>query len=143
MHYENQNGTYKSATISLVDCHKMEDLALVCKDIFETQRNEIAALEGNKGIQRYYRSAYESIHGWFFDLESIVSASAPSEDQLDRFREALNACILYKATTLKFMNSINIVTHSGFSMYLPYKERNYLNTFYKTLEWNKDTELIK
>ena len=42
------------------------------------------------------------------------------------------------------MNNLTINTHSGLSMYLPFTTgRDYLNNFYKSLEWNKATGLIQ
>lgn len=141
---EHSNSTYRSATISLTDCSKLEHLAGVCKEIFGTQRAEIAALEGKGIAQPYYQKSYADRYKWFHDLESIVINSGASEDQIARFQKALNDCILYKAATEKFFNTeITISHHSGLSMYLPFENRTYLNTFYKTLEWNKATGLVQ
>lgn len=142
-YYYNRTNAYQSATISLVDCEQLDPLATICKDIFQTHSYEISKLEGNKNVQRYYRSSYGFYHGWFYDLESIVLNSGASEEQIESFYEELDKCVLYKAATPEFMNSIEIVTHSGLSMYLPYRDRSYLNNFYKTLEWNKATSLVK
>ena len=141
-YYNNQSGAYKSATISLVDCTRLDPLAEACSDIFESRRSEIAALEGKSTIQKYYRSGLTQ-HSWFFDLKSIISSCSASEDQVRKVEDALEGCIIYKAATAEFMQSFAINTHSGLSMYLPYRKRNYLNSFYKELKWNKDTGLIK
>jgi len=58
------------------------------------------------------------------------------------FHEALDNCVLYRAATEKFME-LAINEHCGLSMYLPYAGYDYLNTFYKTLEWNKATGLVQ
>lgn len=138
------NTTYRSATISLIDCRKLEPLAESCRAIFSTCRDGIASLEGRSLVQPYYQKSYAHLHKWFHDLESIVTNCGASEEQLGTFRNALEGCVIYKAATESFFNSeIKINTHSGLSMYLPYKNRTYLNDFYKTLEWNKATGLVQ
>jgi hypothetical protein len=135
---------YRSATISLIDCRKLEPLADVCREIFEDRHDGIAALEGSGLVQPYYQRSYAYLHKWFFDLESIVMNCGSSEDQLARLQDALTGCIRYKAATKTFFNSeIKIEHHCGLSMYLPYKDRTYLNNYYKTLEWNKATGLVQ
>ncbi len=141
-HYDKESGAWRSATISLVDCTRLEPLAQACREIFESYRTGIAALEGNYKVQRYYRTENTG-HRWFFDLESIVRHAGASESEIGRLQAALEECVLYKAATKQFMQVIDIDTHSGLSMYLPYRGLNYLNGFYKGLEWNKATTLIK
>ena len=142
-HYNNLSGSYRSATISLIDCTRLEPLAYICREIFESQRHMIASLEGSMEVQRYYRLANSTIHKWFYDLEDIAVKSGISDAQADELRTALEGCILYKAATERFIEDISITNHSGLSMYLPYKDRAYLNNFYKKLEWNKATGLVQ
>ena len=141
-YYNNQSGDYKSATISLIDCSKLDQLAMACREIFASQREEIKALEGSMTVQRYYRLRNSYHHKWFYDLEDIALCSGISQAQEDRLKNALKECVVYKAATEEFLNEITINTHCGLSMYLPYSSHTYLNNFYKTLEWNKATNLI-
>lgn len=142
-HYNNLEGAYKSATISLVDCTALEPLAETCSTLFDELRGGITALQDNpSAVQRYYRSEYPNFR-WFFDIESIISNAGADAFQTAGLREALDRCILYKAATENFMNSFAIRNHSGLSMYLPYTGREYLNSFYKELEWNKATGLVE
>lgn len=141
--YNNLTGAYRSATISLVDCTALEPLADVCSTLFESLRTGITKLQYNTGaVQRYYRKEYQNFR-WFFDIESIMSNAGADASQMAALSDALGQCILYKAATESFMNSFAIETHSGLSMYLPYTDREYLNSFYKELEWNKATGLVK
>ena len=55
---------------------------------------------------------------------------------------ALNGCISYKAATPYFLE-LQINTYSGLSMYLPSVGDAQLNEFYKTLAWNKATNLVE
>ena len=137
-------GSEKSATISLIDCSRLEPLTLACKDIFEKYGDRIRSLITEAlPIQRYYRTAYAKNHGWFYDLESIMINSGATKDELDLLNTTLRYCVKYKAATEKFMGNIELKHHSGLSMYLPYENRTYLNDFYKTLKWNQDTGLVQ
>ena len=144
-YYNNhQQVLYRSATISLIDTRKLEPLVTACKDIFESRRSAIAELQGKNVVQPYFQKTYASMHGWFFDLESILINSGASQEQLTRAKDALDQCIIYKdATATFFTTQIDINHHCGLSMYLPYKNKTYLNNFYKSLEWNKATGLVK
>ena len=128
-----------SATISLVDCSRLEGLADICRKIFDSRRAEIAAMEGSSAVQKYFRF---DEHKWFYDLESIVSNAGTPEDMLMIFYDELDRCIIYKAATEKFLD-LKINEHCGLSMYLPYAGYDYLNNFYKTLQWNKATGLVQ
>ena len=142
--YKNQSYIkYRSATISLTDCRMLDGLADVCSILFEKYRNEIAELEGSPDVQRYFRLEYAYEHRWFYDLEDILLNCNITDDEKAMLKNALDNCVLYKAATERFINDIYMRNHSGLSMYLPYKERTYLNNFYKTLSWNKATGLVE
>ena len=141
--YDRKYSQERSATVSLVNCNELEGLAEVCNDIFTKYRTSISLLEYKSGIQQYYRSLYKEYHKWFYDLEDIIKNCGTTAQELSLVNEALSKCVVYKMATPKFMNSITITNHSGLSMYVPYFGRTYLNTFYKTLEWNKATSLVQ
>ena len=136
--YAVQSGIYQSATISLVDCSKMEPLAAACADLFEKYRDNITLLTpGN--VQRYYRGDYH----WFYDLVDIVAKAGAADDDVQTLRQAVNECIVYKNATSGFMGSFTIRNYSGFSMYLPCNGSNELDKYYRTLRWNIATRLVK
>lgn len=141
--YNAQNGIYRSATISLTDCSRLEPLADVCRDIFAAHRDGLAALErsySSPTLQKYWRS---SAHKWFYDLESIIVNAGADASEIAALEEALDGCIIYKAATERFMSEFSIHTHCGLSMYLPFSSRNYLNAFYRELAWNRATALVE
>lgn len=143
-YYNNQSYVkYRSATISLTDCSRLEGLADVCKTLFSKYRDEIAALEGSMSVQRYYRIEHANEHRWFYDLEDILLHCNITDKEKETLSSALADCVIYKAATERFISDIYMTNHSGLSMYLPYKDRKYLNDFYKTLSWNKATGLIE
>lgn len=133
-----QSGVYQSATISMIDCSRMEPLASVCKEMFSKYRQQTAELRASS-VQRYYRSDYH----WFFDLYDIIARSGASSEELKQLQAALDECVVYKATTPGFMGSFKIITYSGLSMYLPNCGTYELNRYYRTLQWNKDTSLVE
>lgn len=136
--YDIQEGVYRSATISAVDCDALDPLAEVCRELFEKYAADISTLSSGK-VQRFYRSN----HHWFYDLESILVEAGITDGELERLHDALDKCVLYKGHTPSFMNSFEIKTFSGFSMYLPSHGSGELNRFYRTLDWNIATGLVR
>ena len=72
----------------------------------------------------------------------MINAGA-TEEELDLLHTALDECVVYKGHTPEFMSEFKIDTFSGFSMYLPCNGGAELDKFYKTLQWNKATELVQ
>jgi ATP-dependent DNA helicase RecG len=83
-----------------------------------------------------------TLTGVYPSTEKLKNAGITDEEK-SRVAAALDECVVYKAATENFMQSFQIKEHCGFSMYLPYKGRNYLNGFYRKLKWNEDTSLIE
>ena len=135
--YDIQSGVYQSATISLIDCSELDQLAEVCRNLFSKYSEEIGRVDHNN-VQRFFRSGKH----WFYDLESILVNAGIDTAELAELHAALDECVIYKAHTPKFMNDFDIHTFSGFSMYLPCQGSESLDTFYKTLKWNRDTGLV-
>lgn len=142
-YYNAKSGQYQSATISIVDCNKLEPLADICKEIFSSYRSKIALLEGSRTVQGYFREEDRSSLQWYYDLEDIAIKAEASPELLGRLNTALNDCIIYKNATNKLLGSRQVNHHCGLSMYLPFKKKEYLNTFYKSLDWNIATGLVE
>lgn len=136
--YDVQTGVNRSATISLVDCTKMEPLAEICHEMFTKYASALSSLNP-ANVQQYFRGEYH----WFYDLQDIVAKIGATEEEMQQLQQALDGCVRYKATTPKFMNAFTIKTYSGFSMYLPKNGSWELDKYYRTLKWNKATSLVK
>lgn len=136
--YDVQSGVYRSATISLVDCSRLEPVAEICAELFDRYAPEIASLNPKK-VQRYYRGTYH----WFYDLVDIVAEAGASEAEIEALNEAVEDCMVYRAATPEFMESFAIDTYSGFSMYLPCDGGAELDKYYRTLKWNIATGLVE
>ncbi len=140
--YEQQSGIYKSATISMIDCSRLDALAAVCRSVFRS--HEVTYDSSDKAaLQQFFRNSYSAKHKWFYDFRSVMVAAGADETELADIDWALGQCVNFKAATEQFMNDFKIKTFSGLSMYLPYPERDYLNNYYKTLSWNEVTGLIR
>lgn len=138
--YDIQTGIYRSATISMVDCTKMEPLAEICSQMFAKYGGIIATLNpDNLEVQRYFRGSYH----WFYDLKDIIAKAGATDEEIQKVQAALDECICYKAATPEFMDDFTIKTYSGLSMYLQSQGSNELDKYYRTLEWNKATSLVK
>lgn len=134
------------ATSTTVDCSKLEPLAEVCRTLFEKYRSEIAALDYSD-VQRYYRTDPRLTYYFdYFDLRDILLHAGITPEEDAALCAALDGCISYKGATRSFLKDyygFDIKTFCGLSMYLPCKGNADLDAFYKTLDWNADTELVK
>ena len=136
--YDVQNGVNRSATISLVDCARLDPVANICAELFDKYSHEIAALKPEK-VQKYYRGDYH----WFYDLVDIVAKAGASEEDVEALKDAVEDCMVYRASTPEFMESFEIKAYSGFSMYLPSDGGRELDNYYRTLKWNIATGLVR
>lgn len=136
-YYSGQSGSGRSLTIAMVDCAKTVRLAEECKVLFSRYRSEMAAVNP-AAVQHFFRFNKH----WFYDLRDILVQSGIPESDLAGFDSALDECIDYCKATENFL-TIPIRTYCGLSMYLPANGSADLDNFYKTLSWNKATELVK
>lgn len=125
-----------AATVVVVDCSKLEPLAEACGKIFSENRYKVPELDMSE-IQPYFRSNKH----WFYDLGAYIKALEPSSSLLDEFRQAMREAVVYKAATETFL-SIQITDFSGLSSYIQNPEEPYLDDYYRTLDWNKATQMI-
>ncbi len=136
--YDAQTGSSRSATISVVDTRKMDDLAAVCRELFQVYRDQIQALPGSR-VQGYFRVNRH----YFYDLKDILVQAGITAEETERLDAALDKCLLYKADTPSFL-SIPLLRTCGLSMYLPSMGTELLDTFYKeNMAWNQATELVQ
>lgn len=126
-----------SATISLVDCNRLDDLAAVCASLYDKYRIKMRYLSP-RNIQGYFRGEKH----WFYDLRDILVNCGISDTELSFLDSALASCVLYKEATDYFLG-VPIYTHCGLSTYLPSDGSSYLDSFYKEYRWNKATSLVK
>ena len=137
-YYAAQVGSMCSATISVVDCRKLEEFAAVCKGLFSRYASGMATLDP-KQVQGYFR---KNRH-WFYDLKDILAHAGASDADLATLQQSLDQVITYKAATNRVLDAFDVKTHCGLSMYLPADGDDYLDNYYRKLAWNQATGLVK
>ena len=136
-YYKGQTGVYQSATITLVDCRKLEPLASACAALVGKYRTSIESIKRSQ-IQAYF---YNDLH-WFYDLRDIFEQAGAGQVELSAIDAALQDCILFKDATPTFFG-ITMDRVCGLSCYVPGAGKEELEKFYKTLAWNKAIGLIQ
>ena len=135
-HYNAQSGVYRSATISLIDCRKLDALAVLCKWIFEKYRSQINYV--NAAIVQKLDPT-----PWFYDFGDIIDKLGITDEEAAELEAVLNECVPYHANTPSLLSVGEVLTFSGLSMYLPSAGNDTLDGFYKELKWNTDTQFVR
>lgn len=136
--YDKQSGSSRSATISFIDCSKLDALASLCNRMFERYRTQIAHVSPDK-VQGFFTADKH----WFYDLEDIFVQSGADQSDISAISSAINDCVIYKASTEKILGKFDVRTNCGLSSYLPANGNAKLNSFYRTLAWNQATGLVE
>jgi hypothetical protein len=143
MYKDQSSSVMRSATISVVDCNKLDALA----EIVAKHSDAISELSANRTaknrVQGYFQPRYSRYHGIFFDLESAIKEAGATADELDELSSALEDCVVCKYATASFLGEFAIKTHCGLSMYIPDSDRYILNDYYKKLQWNQVTNIVR
>jgi len=132
-YYNAQTGANRTATVSLIDCSKLDELAAVSRKIFAAHKADMP-LVNPSAVQHYYTGNKH----WFYDLTDYVKQFA-TESELSEFKAAMDRCVLSKYATEWILGVVQVRTHSGLSTYIPIENATYLNSYYKTLDWTQDT----
>ncbi|MBQ7222674.1 MAG: hypothetical protein IJS02_04325 [Bacteroidales bacterium] len=125
----------RSCTITLTKCSGLEMLASFTRQLYAQRKTERAAVNPN-AVQPFFRSSDD----WFYDLGDYIEHFATPEEY-QAYDLLLRKVVINKANTSKFL-SLPIIKNSGLSTYIPKARYPKLNAYYKTLEWNKDTNSI-
>lgn len=110
-YYNAQSGAYRTSTVGLVDCHRLEALADSIHEIFEAHRND--AMPDISNIQHFDRQPPYIC----FDLQDFLSQIA-TPDENTGLEQALSQAILYHAATPSVMGDVSIYKHCGLSCYI-------------------------
>lgn len=137
-YYRNQAGT-----ISVVKCDELENLASVCNEIFNNKsEQELFSIPVDELQMMEYLT--RELHA-LYDFDDYVSHLATTE-QYNRFKQAMDRCVIYKATTPKAVFAypypsgtyLPVKRFSGLSIYVPQMKLPKLNRWYMSLDWYKD-----
>ena len=126
-YFNGLQGQYQSAAISVVKTDGMESLAVLTREI-NPQLNQ----EQIDKVQYYDRQGKPHV---FFDYGDYLRQVA-TPTQANRLDDLLSKTVIFKRNTPKLIN-INIVKHSGLSVYIPQDALPRLNKAHEGTEWGK------
>ena len=137
-YYNAKSGAERSATVALMDCSKLAEVAEVAKRVFDQYGERIASLDLSL-LQPYFRGSSSK---YFYDLKDLVDAIADASLSAE-FAAALERAVPYKATTPYFIE-LPIRSFCGVSTYVPGNPADTkLVDYYKQYKWNQATGMIK
>ena len=137
-YYNAKSGAERSATVALMDCSKLAEVAEVAKRVFDQYGESIASLDLSL-LQPYFRGSSSK---YFYDLKDLVDAIADASLSAE-FAAALERAVPYKASTPYFIE-LPIRSFCGVSTYVPGNPADTkLADYYKQYKWNQATGMIK
>ncbi len=137
-YYNAKSGAERSATVTLMDCSKLAEVAEVAKRVFDQYGERIASLDLSL-LQPYFRGSSSK---YFYDLKDLVDAIADASLSAE-FAAALERAVPYKAATPYFIE-LPIRSFCGVSTYVPGNPADTkLADYYKQYKWNQATGMIK
>ena len=137
-YYNAKSGAERSATVALMDCSKLAEVAEVAKRVFDQYGERIASLDLSL-LQPYFRGSSSK---YFYDLKDLVDAIADASLSAE-FAAALERAVPYKASTPYFIE-LPIRSFCGVSTYVPGNPADTkLADYYKQYKWNQATGMIK
>ena len=137
-YYNAKSGAERSATVALMDCSKLAEVAEVAKRVFDQYGERIASLDLSL-LQPYFRGSSSK---YFYDLKDLIDAIADASLSAE-FAAALERAVPYKATTPYFIE-LPIRSFCGVSTYVPGNPADTkLADYYKQYKWNQATGMIK
>lgn len=137
-YYNAKSGAERSATVALMDCSKLAEVAEVAKRVFDQYGERIASLDLSL-LQPYFRGSSSK---YFYDLKDLVDAIADASLSAE-FAAALERAVPYKASTPYFIE-LPIRSFCGVSTYVPGNPADTkFADYYKQYKWNQATGMIK
>lgn len=136
-YYSFQSEKMNSATIALYNMEQISLLLDACTEIFENHREKLNSVS-TLGVQPYFRLNKR----WFWDLKDFIGLLASSAE-FSKFQRALESVVVTKYSTPDFLD-VPIISYSGISTYIPFQLGNSaLDEYYKKLDWNIDSKMIR
>ena len=139
------------ATITMVDCTRLDRLASTCRTLFGTYRSGIRGLAG-KNVQVYDRIMGNKRYYIFFDLKDMLREAGATAEDLALLQAALDEALVFEAHTKQFI-SVKLDRCCGLATYLPsypdyrrdiYHGTEFLDGFYKeNIAWNQAAGLVE
>lgn len=122
------------ATMSLIDCSKLENFAAVMEKIIEPKMLFINDGFDTAEIPYYDRNITHTI----FDIKEFVKSLEPDAALLAEFEAALNELVLSKQSTYKMFDLVfDPDRYSGLTTYIPVAGQDKLLNHYRNTDWFK------
>lgn len=131
-YYKQQDGLFRSATISLIDTRQLAGLAAASKEVLENA-NFTHPDYNRENVQRLDFETRPATEG--YDFLDFFQKNLPSAS-LQPLQQQLEETVLFKQHTDEFIGQ-PIETFSGLSCYIPHAGDDLINNYYKTLEWSQ------
>lgn len=124
---EQQEGVYRSGTLSVLELSQMEALAEWVRRYDKGNRGDGVA----PVVEHYDRTLGAPL---FYDLGGYLEQQCESDAERAYLRHLLGEVVLYKWHTEAFMGR-PLRAHSGLTLYLPSARYPYLNKAYEQTAW--------
>jgi hypothetical protein len=139
-YYNQKSGDWRTATVSLTKTKALDELANIVREILADKKgSDIFAID-RSNMQRL--EFLPSTTGLLYDFQYFIHQLA-TEEQYNRFSQALDNVIIYEAHTPKayfaYLNySYPINQCSGLNVYIPKEHLETLHDWYKNrVDWYK------
>lgn len=135
-YYQSKQGMEQSATFSLVETTKLDNLALAVRDVLSQSAVDFSQVD-RTSLQRLDFDPFASPIV-AFDFLDFFEQYFP-EEQYRRVLEATESAVVFKINTERFLNA-PIRKFSGLSCYVPDPRESHVHGFYLGLNWVIDSE---
>lgn len=127
--YNSKSGQSRTCTISVTDTSALDDLADATRAVY---------VANNTNTDSFSPQHFMTSSCYIFDFGQYVDDLAASLPELKtNFDNALARAVIYKASTPKLWDRLNLTYHSGLSTYIP-GYGNTPNYNYENLQWARE-----
>lgn len=134
-YYDNEFGSGRTCTISVINTAALDGLAAAVRDIYSSAS---APWPAGYKPQRYMTEA----RCYHFDLAHYMEALAADEARLAEFSKAMSKAVLFEAATPYLWNRLEIKSHCGLSTYIFENEAQSRIKGYNTTSWFSDVASV-
>lgn len=131
-YYNVQEGLFQSATISLIDASKLDEVAIEVKRLLEFKK-PVYPFNKSK-IQELTFDTSNNISS--YDLLSFLKRNYTAKEY-GALEKSIKEAVIYKNYTSSFLG-IEISEYCGISIYLPERDDKF-SVYYKGLRWSEDS----
>jgi hypothetical protein len=131
--YATLEGAMQSASVSVVKTSELLALTETVRKIMNS--TEYFQYVNNSGIQQL--STYSN--GLLFDFNDFIKQISTNTNFYNEFNMAISKAVIYKASTGKILDNLQINAFSGMSVFIPDTSNIIYHDFYKNFEWYQNS----